>query len=271
MPVKTGKDSKGCFAKYGDSGKQYYFTCGDKVSMGKAKQKAMIQGVAMGEESTNKKTIKTEGKLVMHLVKSQQLKEEFSHDMTFKEANIDSENKMINGVCLFGRRESANGRTYLDKAIESIANFSNGTRCFINHISKSEMVDRSGVRDLRDWVGVFEGSNKKGDAVFANLKVREAYWDLVKDIALLKPKGIGHSIDARVKVYKDNNGKENVADVESLRSVDLVSSAATTNNLFEATLKDNIDIDPIFDLFSEGYIKYKVQDKFNDVMSTEGI
>ena len=216
----------------------------------------------MTEELTNK-NYKTKGKLIMHLIKNKQLKEEFGSGQIFNESNIDASNFTIKDVCLFGRRESANGRTYHDKAIDAITSLANGNRCFINHISTTEMKDRSGVRDLRDWAGVFEGGYRKGEAVFANLKVREAYWDLVKDIATLKPVGIGHSIDARVKVYQDNDGKENVADVESLRSVDLVSSAATTNNLFEASIKDNKVSDPIFELFTEGYTKYRVEEKFN--------
>jgi len=29
MPVRTGKDRKGCFAQYGNQ-KKYYYKCGDK-------------------------------------------------------------------------------------------------------------------------------------------------------------------------------------------------------------------------------------------------
>jgi 3-phenylpropionate/cinnamic acid dioxygenase small subunit len=199
----------------------------------------------------------------MHLIKERDLKENFLVDQVFKESSIDESNYTIKNVCLFGRRESANGRTYQDKAIDSISNLSNGCKVFLNHISKSEMNDRSGVRNVLDWAGVLENSGRRGEAVFANLKVRKQYWELFKDIAIMKPVGIGHSIDARVKVYQDNDGKENVADVESLRSVDLVSSAATTNNLFEASIKDNKVSDPIFELFTEGYTKYRVEEKFN--------
>lgn len=58
MPVRTGKDSKGCYAQFGKSGAKYYYTCGNTSSMNKAKQKAHIQGVAMGEE-TNTSEAKT--------------------------------------------------------------------------------------------------------------------------------------------------------------------------------------------------------------------
>jgi len=45
MPVKIGKDKDGCFAQWGNQAK-YHYVCGDEKAMGKAKQKATLQGVA---------------------------------------------------------------------------------------------------------------------------------------------------------------------------------------------------------------------------------
>ena len=47
MPVHTGKDSKGCFAQWGGSGKKYHYSCGNTAAMNKAKQKAHLQGAAV--------------------------------------------------------------------------------------------------------------------------------------------------------------------------------------------------------------------------------
>lgn len=47
MPVRSGKDSKGSFFRYGDSGKKYYYTPGDKSSRERAKKKAGKQGQAI--------------------------------------------------------------------------------------------------------------------------------------------------------------------------------------------------------------------------------
>ena len=151
-----------------------------------------------------------------------------------KEGAIDPDNFMFNGVCLFGRRESDNNRVYSSKAIASLARLAEGTKCYINHIGKEEIKNSGGVRDLRDWAGVFESTYDKGDAVFGNLRVREQYFDLMKDIAVMQPRGVGHSIDARVQMTSDEQGKESVSDVVKLRSVDVVSSAATTSNLWES-------------------------------------
>jgi len=46
MPVKTGRDSKGPYAKWGGSGKKYYYKAGDKSSRERAKKKAAQQGKA---------------------------------------------------------------------------------------------------------------------------------------------------------------------------------------------------------------------------------
>lgn len=54
MPVQTGKDNKGCFARWGDKGKRYYYTCGNDSAKGKAKQKAYKQGLAIGEVLSDK-------------------------------------------------------------------------------------------------------------------------------------------------------------------------------------------------------------------------
>ena len=46
MPTKLGKDKKGCFARWGKSGKKYYYKCGDAKARERAKKKADKQGRA---------------------------------------------------------------------------------------------------------------------------------------------------------------------------------------------------------------------------------
>lgn len=47
MPVKRGKDSKGAYYQWGDSGKKYHYTAGDDESRKRAKSKAEKQGRAV--------------------------------------------------------------------------------------------------------------------------------------------------------------------------------------------------------------------------------
>ena len=46
MPVHRGKDKKGPYYQWGESGKKYYYESGDPDSRKKAKQKAEKQGQA---------------------------------------------------------------------------------------------------------------------------------------------------------------------------------------------------------------------------------
>ncbi|MHA2069983.1 MAG: hypothetical protein ACXABY_36930 [Candidatus Thorarchaeota archaeon] len=75
-----------------------------------------------------------------------EVKEEWPTPMDeVTEAGIDETNYIIKGVCLFGRRESDNGYTYQDKAVNKLVQLAEGSKVFLNHPSKSEFKDRDGV------------------------------------------------------------------------------------------------------------------------------
>ena len=67
---------------------------------------------------------------------------------------------------------------------------------YLNHPGKSELKEHSGVRRIQDWGGIFENARQEKDKIFADLRVREAYWDLVQDVATMSPANVGHSIPA---------------------------------------------------------------------------
>ena len=46
MPVRTGQDSKGCYAQYGNQ-KKYYYRCGDETAKERAKRRAERQAQAI--------------------------------------------------------------------------------------------------------------------------------------------------------------------------------------------------------------------------------
>lgn len=46
MPVKTGKDKKGCFAQWGSKGAKYYYECGNEKAAKKARARAHEQEAA---------------------------------------------------------------------------------------------------------------------------------------------------------------------------------------------------------------------------------
>jgi hypothetical protein len=47
MPVHYGKDSKGPYYQWGNTGKKYYYTVNNKISREKAKAKATKQAIAI--------------------------------------------------------------------------------------------------------------------------------------------------------------------------------------------------------------------------------
>lgn len=53
MPVTTGRDSKGCFAQWGNQ-KKYRYPCGNTSAMNKAKQRAHIQGSVISKATGRK-------------------------------------------------------------------------------------------------------------------------------------------------------------------------------------------------------------------------
>jgi len=61
MPVMTGKDTKGCYARWGGSGKKYRYKCGDKAGRDRAKRRAGKQGQAAhaGGHKKSKSTFST--------------------------------------------------------------------------------------------------------------------------------------------------------------------------------------------------------------------
>jgi hypothetical protein len=155
--------------------------------------------------------------------------------MDIEEDSLDAENRIIKNFCVMGKKESENGYTYTDKAQSTLATLINGSKVFINHPSKSEFKDRDGVRDLKDWAGNLYNGRQDGDKVIADFHVRGSYWPLVEDIATMKPAKVGGSINSRVRVFTDEEGKESIVDIDKLHSTDLVASAATTQNLWEST------------------------------------
>ena len=54
MPIKSGRDSKGFYYKYGDSGTKYYYKAGDDKGENKAYMSAVRQAAAINI-SKNKK------------------------------------------------------------------------------------------------------------------------------------------------------------------------------------------------------------------------
>jgi len=205
---------------------------------------------------------------ICHVVKPKDVIENIGNVFSeVTEAGIDLDNHTIQGVCLFGTRNSANDRIYSTKAIATLTALAEGAKCYADHPSVDEMKQKSGVRSIRDWIGAFEGARQNGDKIYANLRCREAYFDLMRDIATIQPHGMGMSVNCRVKVFSDSKGRENVVDIDKVRSFDCVSEGATISNLWEGLgQKVEQNANPEIEI-----LKDLVEDKVEALFAEEGM
>jgi len=143
---------------------------------------------------------------------------------------VDKTNNMIFGICAF-KPVSKNNRVYKEKAVETLLGMLDGKKCFRNHGST---IASSGVEDL---IGEHTNPRLHNGGIYTDLSVLETarYKDLIFDVAKNKPHLCGMSIVARGKFSNemDAEGREQIVDVVSLQSCDLVGSPATTNGCFE--------------------------------------
>jgi len=204
-------------------------------------------------------------KFLARLVRTRDIEDKWGENpfQDITEENLNRKDHTIQNVCIIGRKESLNGYTYMDNALVKLSQLVEGARFFIDHPSKSLSKETDGVRPMSTWAGVFTQPRKEGDKIFADLKVRPAWWDLVEDVSRMRPQGVGCSINSTVRVYKDEQGKESVIDIEKLKSVDLVSQAATTMDLFQhlpdVSADDESEDEARF--IQEGVLKDKMKER----------
>lgn len=68
MPVQLGHDTDGCFARWGKHGAKYHYTCGNESARELAKQKAYIQGIAIGEYAVERVSFDFDGTLTRRTI-----------------------------------------------------------------------------------------------------------------------------------------------------------------------------------------------------------
>lgn len=159
--------------------------------------------------------------------------------LAFHKINKDS--NRISGLAILRERSAnstfaeGNGRRYSRKALEAVAQFANGARAYLDH----EITKRGpGTRSVKDFLGTFSNGRIDGSVVRGDLTFIETQKPFITAIAEQMPDGIGLSIHAFGPSRLDRTMKEEVVeDVVLLKSIDLVSSPASTINLFES--RDN--------------------------------
>jgi len=144
---------------------------------------------------------------------------------------IDREAKVIRGVKVLGR-ESKNGRTYSDRAMQEAAKLYEGCEVNVDHPSPENASKPRGVMEGAGWLrGVKVGT----DGVFADLHYLESHpaTPILLERAERNPDRFGLSHNADGTVRQDGQ-RFIVESIERVYSVDLVRGPATNQGLFES-------------------------------------
>jgi hypothetical protein len=156
-----------------------------------------------------------------------------------KFGRIDRDAGLIRDVKIIGRF-SENNREYTDKSLREAVSKYEGVRVNIDHRIPGRST--AGARELADHFGrlvnvheSLSNSNREDDGLFGDLEFLKSHAlaERVCETAERMPKLIGLSHDADGDVVS-RGGKVFVESIASVRSVDLVTTPATTKGLFEA-------------------------------------
>lgn len=145
-------------------------------------------------------------------------------------ANIDKEAGIIPHVKVLGR-ESKNGRTYSDRALDDAAKLYEGAEVNVDHPDRKQP-DRE--RGVMEGYGVLKNTKRESDGVYADLHYLKSHGSasvIVERVERGFPIGLSHNADGKV----NQRGKKTMVEsIHRVHSVDLVRNPATNKNLFES-------------------------------------
>lgn len=146
-------------------------------------------------------------------------------------SSVDRDAGVIRSVKILGR-ESKNGRTYSDKALNEAARQYEGCDVNVNHPDRSKP---NSERRIEDGIGWLESVRVERDGVYGDLHYLKEHPSagLVVEAAERKSNRFGLSHNAQGTVHKVN-GKNVVESIDRVLSVDLVQNPATNAGLFES-------------------------------------
>jgi hypothetical protein len=147
----------------------------------------------------------------------------------FAPLDVDEEAGVIRRIKILGW-ESKNGRRYLPEAVKKRLRLYDGAKCFSNHPRKA-----TDTRDCDDALGVWRNPVLESDGAYADLHYFKAH-PLAARVVEDAKRGLGvfgasHNADGQGR--EDAQGVFVVHDITEVRSVDLVTDAATVTNLRE--------------------------------------
>lgn len=156
--------------------------------------------------------------------------------------NLDKENCIVRNVAVLGPssnnkvyKESI-GRKYSRRARESAVGLVTGIKAYINHVTKKELEERGGVRDVKDILGYHQNARLDEDGIVrSDLRYLENHKIWFEPLVETMADKIGNSIHASGDAAFDRDTKyEIVENITGMRSVDLVTDVGSTKSLFES-------------------------------------
>jgi hypothetical protein len=144
---------------------------------------------------------------------------------------VDADEGVFSGVKALGF-SSLNRRRYLPEAARAALPLYEGAKVFLNHPD-----DPSQTRRVEDLFGVLEGARVEEGGVFADIRANKAHpaYPQIAWLAANMPGAFGMSHNA-VGQGRDEEGVFVVEKILEVRSVDVVSSPATTKGLRESSI-----------------------------------
>ena len=159
--------------------------------------------------------------------------EEWSGEIA--EGAIDLENHVIRNVSLLGVK-SRNRRRYPKEVMAAAAHLYEGANVNVDHKRDGEA-----SRSIRDRIGIVRKVRAEGERLKGDFHYNPDHPDAKQFLWAVKnqPGSVGFSHVAMIKEKKV--GKDFVVEsIDSVKSVDLVADAATTNGVFEDTEDDEL-------------------------------
>lgn len=154
---------------------------------------------------------------------------------------VDRDNSVIRGVKILGA-VSKNGYRYSPSAIANAAQMYEGLGCYINHQYDDHPDGRERERDFNDLFGRFESVTHTDTDVYGDLHFIKSHTlaDRVCEAAERFPQNFGLSHEAYWGERREVNGEMVIESIARVSSVDIVTSPATNNGLFESVRQQEL-------------------------------
>lgn len=195
-------------------------------------------------------------------------------EIAFSESpKVDREKGLIRGVKILGK-QSQNGRTYSNAALEEAAHIYEGIGVNIDHAPPGTSAPN---RCFADGFGYLQNIHQQDESVYGDLVYLKTHHlaEQICEAAERMPHHFGLSHHAEGTVTRD--GETTLVDhISHVHSVDIVRNPATSNGLFESISPTTLSTDPSSveqstDDLSETIVRLEAEIESRKILESMGI